>query len=852
VISIHDTANAVITNAELLAAALRITEGGGRPLPCAYGKKTPVTIHGVTDAAIVRDPVAFARYWWGRGQLYNVAEPTGFRFDVLDVDNHGERGSGFDALERLKQAGLLTGAWKLVRTPSGGQHLYFAPSGQRCGSIRGEHLDLKALGGYVLVPPSQVGGRRYEVLDERAPTGATLDWEAARALLLPPRPYRAPRPWRGSQKHLVGGSRASSAGTGTTACTGPAAAHSRRVTMTPSASLPTWRWPPGSAPTRSARRSSRLVRRPMMAGELSSFDQVPDEQVDRLAAWHHLRSPGRERDGVIAWLAEKHSIAPERGAPMADAALWRAQQWTQEQVEALSDAADGWTEQPVPLGAVPVLPAFPADVFPPWLADMVAALTESAQVPADLPGTSALSVLSAAMGGRARVLTREDHSEPVNLYNAVALPPGSRKSSVHATMTAPLLTAEKMLADAARKEITEVRTTRILADRAAVKAQKAAAEAAEQAARIAADAASSEQDRQKAEESKQKAEQDAVEMARVAEEIEVPVVPRLVADDITPEAAASLLADQGGRLAIMSAEGGPFVSLAGQYSRELNLEVLLKGWSGDMLRVDRKSRETEHIEHPALTLGLCVQTAMLRQIYRMPGFGGRGLLDRVLYSVPVNTVGYRSPRSRPVPEQVARDYALRMTGVVTEYAAWTGAAMLLRLDPAAAELLTQAEEALEPYLRPDGEFGHIAGWASKLIGTTARMAGLLHGAIYSGEAYKHPVRRDTMSKAIRLGRYFTDHALAAFDFMGADPAVGEARAVLAWIRRRGAAQFTQRDLHRAMQTRFRKAEDTEPALAMLSGSGWIRETKQPRDGRGRPAGPVFEVHPAVFRISRNV
>ncbi len=585
-----------------------------------------------------------------------------------------------------------------------------------------------------------------------------------------------------------------------------------------------------------------------MAGELSSFDQIPPEQVDRLVAWYALhKDPGRVRGWVIADLTDQRHIPPEQAVPMTDQAPLRAQGWTRAKVEALSDAAEGWEEPPVPLAAVPVLPAFPVDVFPAWLADMVAALTESAQVPADLPGTITVTVLSAAMGGRARVLTREDHSEPVNLYNAVALPPGSRKSSVHATLTAPLMTAEKMLADAARKEITEARTTRVLAGKAAVKAQKAAAEAAAAAAMVAADPDKSDQEKQQAEQAKQKAEQDAVEMARAAEEIEVPVVPRLVADDVTPEAAASLLADQGGRLAIMSAEGGPFVSLAGRYSREPNLEVLLKGWSGDMVRVDRKGRDSEHVEHPALTLGLAVQPAVLRQIYRMPGFSGRGLLDRVLYSVPVNTVGYRKTRTAPVPEQVARDYALRMTGLVTGYAAWTGSAMLLRLDPVAAEMLTQASEALEPFLRSGGEFGHIAGWAAKLIGTTARVAGLLHGAAYAGEAYRYQVSGDTMGKAIRLGRYYTEHALAAFDYMGADASIEEARTVLGWARQKGLTQFSQRDLHRAMQTRFRRAEDTEAALAMLSGSGWIREVKQPRDGRGRPPGPVFDVHPSVFR-----
>lgn len=203
--NIDSTADGDVTPEELREAALRIAEGGGHPVPCAYGKKTPVPIHGLTDAAIVRDGEAWCRYWWAGGALYNVAEVTGNRFSVLDVDDHGERGNGWEAFNRLKAAGLLVGAYKLVRTPSGGLHVYFAaaPGVQRGGSLRGMHIDFKAHGGYVLVPPSQIGGRRYVLLDERPWTGAALDWDACKALLVPPKPYRAPRAWRGSQKHLV-------------------------------------------------------------------------------------------------------------------------------------------------------------------------------------------------------------------------------------------------------------------------------------------------------------------------------------------------------------------------------------------------------------------------------------------------------------------------------------------------------------------------------------------------------------------------------------------------------------------------------------------------------------------------
>ncbi len=178
------------TAGELRAAALEIRRGGGFPLPCQVGGKRPVPIHGLKDAATDEN---WVRTWWD-GRPYNVAETTGLpgRYDVLDVDNHGDRGTGWAAFSRLKAAGLLAGAVRLVRTPSGGLHVYFAATDQRSGSLPALHIDFKAAGGYVLTPPSQVGGRPYQLVDARPWTGAVLDWQACKALLSLPRPVRRP------------------------------------------------------------------------------------------------------------------------------------------------------------------------------------------------------------------------------------------------------------------------------------------------------------------------------------------------------------------------------------------------------------------------------------------------------------------------------------------------------------------------------------------------------------------------------------------------------------------------------------------------------------------------------------
>ena len=109
----------------------------------------------------------------------------------------------------------------------------------------------------------------------------------------------------------------------------------------------------------------------------------------------------------------------------------------------------------VPLSAVSDLPAFPVKSLPDWGAAMVEAVAESTQTPHDLAGVVYLGVLAAAAGGRAEVEVQPGWREPVNLYAAPAMPPGSRKSAVFREMTAPLLDAERALQEAARADISE-------------------------------------------------------------------------------------------------------------------------------------------------------------------------------------------------------------------------------------------------------------------------------------------------------------------------------------------------------------------------------------------------------------
>ena len=103
-------------------------------------------------------------------------------------------GTGYGPLRELKQAGLVPEPMAIVRTPSGGAHLYYRGTepAERPPARQAPRLPLQ--GGYVVASPSRIAGRTYEVVKHQ-PSAATFDWGAAKQLLDPAperQPYRAP------------------------------------------------------------------------------------------------------------------------------------------------------------------------------------------------------------------------------------------------------------------------------------------------------------------------------------------------------------------------------------------------------------------------------------------------------------------------------------------------------------------------------------------------------------------------------------------------------------------------------------------------------------------------------------
>ena len=214
-----------------LRQALACAARGWPVFPCQPGQKIPATTHGYRDATTDPDQITA---WFSRHPGRNLAIATGSPGpDVLDVDQHGQAGNGYPAFRQLQQAGLLDGAATYVRTPSGGLHAYFTGTTQHCGHLPDCHLDFRVrAGGYVLAPPSAVGGHPYRVLATTGqapwtgpppPPSCTLSASPAC-----PSPGRA-RPPATTWTTWSAGSPPSPRATATPACSGPPTAPSKQT-----------------------------------------------------------------------------------------------------------------------------------------------------------------------------------------------------------------------------------------------------------------------------------------------------------------------------------------------------------------------------------------------------------------------------------------------------------------------------------------------------------------------------------------------------------------------------------------------------------------------------------------------
>ena len=473
------------------------------------------------------------------------------------------------------------------------------------------------------------------------------------------------------------------------------------------------------------------------------------------------------------------------------------------------------------------LPSASSEDFKGSIFDFSFALARATETDPLLSISVTLGTISVACQGKFKVNPEEGYYEPVNIWTIAALESGNRKSSVFKEATISILSWEKNVKDALEDKVKEAQ---IKQKNQEVKVKSLRNKLAK----------AKPQDQLKIE----------MEILFIeSNEIEIPKAEQKWTDDVTSEQLGSLMAENEGRMAILSSEGGIFDMMAGRYSNGIpNIDIYLKGHAGDALRIERRSLPPVLIDEPSLTMVLSPQPAVLESLASKPGFRGRGLLARPLYLLPPSPLGYRKLEPKPIPSEIRHNYEQTITKLL-DYKAQkdpSGSILpeILTLSNEAYTEWKQYQHSVEYSMRGGEDFEYIRDWAGKLPGQIARLSGLLHCVDQANAKNKdNVIPLETMQTAINLGKIFSKHSLAVFDLMGSDHGIDSAKYLLKRIIKEQFTTFSKRELFEHVKGKYKRVDAMTSGLTILQERGMIRKVDQ-ESKIGRPS-EIYEVNPDI-------
>ena len=443
-----------------------------------------------------------------------------------------------------------------------------------------------------------------------------------------------------------------------------------------------------------------------------------------------------------------------------------------------------------------------------WLAEYIAALSESYQVAPELPAALVLSAGSLAISGLLELQISPDWLERPPVWTLTLLKPSELKSPVVRRVVGPLREHVREEHESLRPEIARERQRRRLLEKERDALERAVPKGL-----------NPDQERR------------CYEIAVELDQPE-PALPQLLVDDITPEELAVQLKRNGERAGVISAEGDSLDVMMGRYSRSPNLGIYLAGYSGDPYRVNRRERQV-CLDAPELVFGLAVQPEAGRAMLTDRQSRGRGVPARFLYFLPQSRLGSRNLNPVPVPPNLCAKWSAALRSLLRMER--TPQRTPVVLDDEASAVFHQLRATIEPALGGvDGELADSEGWGGKLAGNIARIALSLHALQYAACEIPRAVDAHTMEAACSWMPHLVEHY---HQLCGAVRQTQEHKAaarLIDWLRHRKLTRFRYRDIQALRSGDFTTKDEWERVFKLLESHHWLRS-----DGK------CWEVNPVV-------
>lgn len=367
---------------------------------------------------------------------------------------------------------------------------------------------------------------------------------------------------------------------------------------------------------------------------------------------------------------------------------------------------------------------FPIESLPDTLKNCVKDCCRVLGVDWDLPAMIGLSCVSAAIGKNLQLDTG-DRTTRGNLFCLASAPSGAGKSSCFRPFSKPLQDIEARNYDEHAKKLPKLLARKEYVE-SECKKLKAKADKLEALAKLKAEL---------------------LQLEALCKP------PQLIAEDITTQALSDLMADNNETLAMLSPDGSDVVSnLMGRWNSTNRTDegLLLKAWTGDLCRVNRKSSRPVSLKEPCLTLLLCCTPDEVSNLFRSERFVSGGLMPRFLVCESASKPKRRNGQSVSLEPEIWEQWEMRIDEIYGDYYTSEGV-LTIEASKGAIEVFNNAHndycKSFED--RPLGD-----SFEARRVEQAKRISVCLHAAQHGNQSHTIPLSDTTAKTAIELATYF--------------------------------------------------------------------------------------------------
>lgn len=462
-----------------------------------------------------------------------------------------------------------------------------------------------------------------------------------------------------------------------------------------------------------------------------------------------------------------------------------------------------------------ILKEFDVNIFPNPLKNMVLAVSHFTQTPIDLAAICLIGVLSTVLQKKFHVEPVEGWKEPLNTYTAVLLQASNRKSTVFGLMMRPLFDYEskliKLHQEVQKKKHHQVPLLNKRIDKLENEYAKSGNdEVLEQLENL----------------------------WTLREKLKPKPAPALILDNSTEEVIVSRVSQNSERITIASSEGDLFERLKSSIKLEASkLDVYLKGYSGDPLRTDRISRDTERIEEPLVTICISAQPTVIQDMPQK--IIDRGLIPRFLIAMPEDLLGKRDVyNAKPVDSETKYLY----NNLISKLLSFEDKdSVALKLSTESYDVLKKFEHHVETLFLPEQLYcDSLKSWGGKITGNLLRITGLLHVSKHTNIANEKSdipttIEVEMLNDALNLKEYFDSQIINAFGIMFNTELNDMAQYLLRKLelltKEKEKRKVSQQDLWQKTKKIFTTAPSFNLALKTLEERGFIQFDYGGKSGR---------------------